>query len=73
MTLYLFIVLVSRSNSSVSKTTLRKELSQDTEVQNLGQNKFMFGLTVDYNGNNLLQDPTYLTYIVEDVRQTYIH
>lgn len=69
---YLFIVLVSKSNSSVSKTTLRKELSQDTEVQVLGQNKFMFGLTVDYNGVNLLQDPSYLRFIVEEVRQTYV-
>ena len=68
---YLFIVLISKSNSSVSKTTLRKELSQDTEIQYLGQNNFMFGFSVDYNGYNLLQDPSYLTYIVQDVRQNY--
>ena len=72
MLLYLFIVLISKSNSSVSKTTLRKELSQDTEIQYLGQNNFMFGFSVDYNGYNLLQDPSYLTYIIQDVRQNYI-
>ena len=31
----------------------------------------MFGVTVDYNGNNLLKDPSYLTYIFQEVRQTY--
>ena len=55
----------------MSKTTLRKELSQDSEVQYLGVNNFMFGITVDYNGYNLLKDPSYLTYIIENVRQQY--
>ena len=70
--LYLFYILITKANNSVSKTTLKKELSQDTEVHQLGENNFMFGFSVDFNGINLLQNPSYLTFVLEEVRQYYV-
>ena len=71
--IYLFIILIEKSNSSVSKTSLRKELSQNVEIEYIGVNNFLFGFSVDMDGYNVLQDPSYLTFTLNEVRQLYVN
>ena len=64
--------MIIKGNTSFSKNSLQKDLGDDTEVHNIGQNNIMFGLKVDYNGVNLLNDKSYFTYSINQVTQVYV-
>ena len=65
--------LFGRDDTSVSKTTLRKELMDDKEVQQLGYNNFMFGFDLQDDSNvSYLNDESYVTYKLKQVRQVYV-
>ena len=44
------------------KNSLEKELNIDTEVHKFGLGNINFGMRIDYNGVNLLRDPSYFTF-----------
>ena len=49
-----------------------KELNTDTDVHSIGLNHINFGMEIDLNGDNLLDDPTYFTYSINQVSQVYV-
>ena len=64
--------MLLRNNTSNSKNALLKELNTDTEVHSIGINHINFGMEIDNNGVNLLDDPTYFTYSINQVSQVYV-
>ena len=64
-------VMLLRNNTSNSKNSLQKELNSDTEVHNIGMNNINFGMEIDFNGVNLLNDKSYFTYSINQVSQIY--
>ena len=66
-------VLYSRSDTAMSKNTIFKELKDDTEIHKIGEKGIMFGMLIDYNGGDLLADPSYVTYKLRQVSQLYVN
>ena len=64
-------VLMTFGDTSVSKSTLFQELIDIDTVHEIGEAGFMFGLSLNYDGNEMLNDPTYFTYTVKQVIQEY--
>ena len=65
-------VMLLRNNTSNSKNSLMKELNTDTDVHSIGLNHINFGMEIDLNGDNLLDDPSYFTYSINQVSQVYV-
>ena len=63
--------MILRNNTTFSKNSLKKDLGEDTEIHNIGENNIMFGMKIDYNGANLLNDESYFTYTLNQVSQVY--
>jgi hypothetical protein len=57
----------------MSKNTIFKELMFDSEVHSIGENGIMFGMNLNYGNNDLLLDPTYVTYSYKQVSQVYLN
>ena len=65
-------VMFLKNNTSYSRNSLQKDLTNDLEVHKIGENHIMFGMRIDYNGDNLLADPSYFTYSLSQVNQVYV-
>lgn len=64
--------LISRSNTSMSKNTIFKDLNGVDEVHKIGEEVIMFGFSIDDdNGGDLVQDPSYVSYSFNQVSQIY--
>ena len=64
--------MILRDNTSNSRNFLQKELNNDSEVHNFGFHNISFGMRIEYNGENLLKDPSYFTFSLKQVTQVYI-
>ena len=65
-------VLILKNDTTVSKSTVFKELINSNEVHNVGERDFVFGMSLNDNSNEYLNDPTYFTYSLRQVTQAYI-
>ena len=66
-------VMFLKNNTSYSRNSLQKDLTNDLEVHPIGQKHIMFGMRIDYNGANLLTDSSYFTYSINQVNQVYVN
>lgn len=65
-------VMILKNNTSFAKNSLQKDLSNDTDVHYISTGGIRFGMKIDYNGVNLLNDNTYFTYSINQVSQVYV-
>ena len=64
-------VMFLRNNTTNSKNSLQKELITNSEVHSIGLKNINFGIDIDFNGANLLNDKSYFTYSINQVSQVY--
>ena len=65
-------VMILKNNTSFSKNSLQKDLTNDNEVHYIGAGNIDLGFKIDYNGVNILTDSSYFTYSIKQVSQLYI-
>ena len=64
--------MVLKNNTSFSKNSLQKDLTNDNEVHYIGDRHINLGFKIDYNGVNILTDSSYFTYSIKQVSQVYV-
>ena len=69
----LFVSLVERENSNVTKNTYHIELDSDEIVHDIGEKDLLFGISLrDGSSNQILSNTSILTYTVKQVSQQYV-
>ena len=66
-------VLILKKDTTVAKSTIFKELIDESEVHNVGKRDFVFGMSLNDNSNEYLNDPSYFTYTLRQVTQAYVN
>ena len=64
--------MILKNNTSFSKNSLQKDLTNDSEVHYIGVGNIDHGFKIDYNGDNLFTDSSHFTYSIKQVSQLYI-
>lgn len=68
---YLFQIMLTKGDTSITRTTLLNDIYNDVEIHYPGLNKFDYSFQLTANGINYLEDPTAFTLSMNLVEQQW--
>jgi len=69
--IYLFYVMLTKRDTSVSVSSLVNDVSKDVEILKPGKNGFDFAFSYTARGVDYLNDPTYFEFSMQQVEQVW--
>lgn len=67
-----FLMMVNKGNTNFLKNTLITDLKDETTVHYIGESGMMFGISLNLNGVEYLNDSSYFTFQFNQVNQEYV-